>query len=314
LPKTRRVAALRKLRVAKRAAALSATLTLLCACAGAFANPGHLVPARSPAQPQSQTGDLLYVVNYADGTVDIYDYPAGTKTGTLTGFTNPEGACTNADGDVFIANTGGHDILEFGRGATKPKRRLADGDYRPNDCAIDPLNGDLAVSNLANAEHSGNGSVAIYRGARGNPKFYTGLSYYLSCAYDRDGNLFADGVRSSNYYFKELPEGGSTFRTIKFGFFQVLDLIGWDGKYVTDEVPKSNWSVIYRLRVRNGRAHIAGVSTVSRRGYMYVDRPTAIVTGAKSVAFFDYPSGAGPTKTIPDSEHAIATVVSRSSK
>jgi hypothetical protein len=133
---------------------------------------------------------------------------------------------------------------------------------------------------------------------------------YLSCAFDDRGDLFAVGEYDSNYYLQELPKGGSAFKAIHFRTFQVLRYVGWDGRDVVDEVPETNWSAIYRFKISENKAHLAGVTTVSRRGTAFFDRPRVIVTGQTGVAFFDYPSGAGPTHKIFDSKLPFASVVS----
>ncbi len=293
--------------------AASTTLALIAGCSGPFADPARAVPPQAAATAHSQSSDLLYVVNVTNNSVGVYEYPAGTPVGTLSGFTHPQGACTDAAGDVFIANTGAHDIVEYVHGGTHAQRTLDDGQYRPAGCAIDSLTGDLAVANDGTGKPGSSGNVAVYRDARGTPQYFTGLHAYISCAYDDRGDLFVDGEYDSNYYLEELPRGGAALETIHFQNFQVLHFIGWDGSYITDEVPETNWSAIYRFKISEAKAHLQGVTTVSRSGYVFFDRPRVVVAAKSEVAIFDYPSGAGPTKKIADRDGPVSTVVSRAS-
>lgn len=301
--------ALKKMRGAN---AVSATLTLLAGCAAPSANFSRAVPPPPAAAPltQSQSGDLLYVVNIGDSTVGVYEYPAGIKTGSLSGFSHPRAACTDAAGNVFIANTGAHDVVEYAHGGSQPQRTLTDGNYDPAYCAADPLTGNLAVANDQSGKQRTGGSIAVYRRARGMPQYFTGLHAYLSCAFDDHGDLFAVGEYDSNYYLQELPRGAAAFTTIHVHALAVR-YVGWDGKDVIDEVPETHWSAIYRLKISKTQAHLAGVTTVSRKGTAFFDRPRVIVTGQTGAAFFNYPPGSGPTRKVFDVQDPIASVVSR---
>lgn len=289
--------------------AANATLALLCACAAPLANAPHFSASAAAPRPQSQNGDLLYVVNFGTGTVDVYGYPDGPLVQKLSGFSHPEGACTDTAGDVFVTNTGGHDIVEYTHGGTRIARTLSDGDYHPADCAVDPQTGNLAVANDNGGSH-GSGNVAVYHGARGTPQYFTGLHSYLTCAYDDRGNLFVDGTSDDDYYLQELAKGATTFRMIHFQNFEVLRHIGWDGSYITDEVPENNWSAIYRFKIAGVKGRFEGATTVSRRGSAFIARPRVVITGESEVTLFDYPSGQGPTRTIVDHNRPVASVVS----
>src|SRR5580693_246808 len=73
-PRTLPAGVLKKTSGAKLA--LSATLSLLAGCASPFANPLRAAspPAAAPLAG-AYNGDLLYVVNLGNSTVDVYAYP-----------------------------------------------------------------------------------------------------------------------------------------------------------------------------------------------------------------------------------------------
>jgi hypothetical protein len=269
---------------------------------------------RSSMLPQAKAGALLYVSNYRNGTVNVYTYPEGSQVDTLTGFAKPLGECADAAGDVFIANSADRDIVEYAHGGSEPIATLNDSVYYPNGCSVDPTTGNLAVSNGQSKKRDGSGSIAIYPHAQGKPKYYTGVQYYNSCGYDDDGNLFVAGVGNSDYVLAELPKGGTTFNNIRPRNFLAVDLIQWDGRYLTDEVPLAHSSWIYRLKVSGSNARAIGITKLDEAGASFIERPRVILAGSSGVDFFNYPSGKGPTKKISDSEGPTGIVVSTASR
>jgi hypothetical protein len=264
--------------------------------------------------PQAKAGALLYVSNYRNGTVNVYTYPEGSQVDTLTGFAKPLGECADAAGDVFIANSADRDIVEYAHGGSEPIATLNDSVYYPNGCSVDPTTGNLAVSNGESKKRDGSGSIAIYPHAQGEAKYYTGVQYFSSCGYDDDGNLFVAGVGNSDYVFAELPKGGTTFNNIRPRNFLAVDLIQWDGRYLTDEVPLAHSSWIYRLKVSGSNARAIGITKLDEAGASFIERPRVILVGSGGVDFFNYPSGKGPTKKISDSEGPTGIVVSTASR
>jgi len=267
-----------------------------------------LQTARSWILPEAKSADLLYVSNYKNGTVGVYSYPGGTLVGTLAGLKMPQGECADASGDVFITTK--RRILEYAHGGTEPIATLTDSVYFPLACSVDPSTGNLAVSNLDSRKRGGAGSIAIYRNAQGKPQNYEGLQYYISCAYDDNGNLFADGEANSDEILTELPKSGATFKTIRFRLYGLGD-IQWDGKYLANEIGETGSSSISRLHISDFRARVAGTTTLDRAGNAFIiDRMRVILAVSGGVDFFEYPSGKGPTKMIGDANGANGVVIS----
>jgi hypothetical protein len=52
----------------------------------------------------ASAGALLYVTDARTHGVVIFTDPGGKLVGTLTGFTNPQGECVDAAGDVWIVD------------------------------------------------------------------------------------------------------------------------------------------------------------------------------------------------------------------
>lgn len=184
--------------------------------------------------------DLLYVTN-ANGVVNIYRYWQYKLVGILTDFKSPQGECTDAAGDVYIADYGAHKLYEYAHGAKTPIKTIDDTGYSPYGCAINFKNGDLAVANFYDYQSHTHGNIAVYRHASGKGVIYTAryISGFKSCAYDAKGNLLAtdgNGYSSSYYgsHFAYLPKDAVKLVNVGFsssGYPFYVQGIQWDGKY-----------------------------------------------------------------------------------
>jgi len=152
-------------------------------------------PDRSPSwlRPHAASSDLLYISDVGTNDVYVYTYPGGTLVGTLTGFMEPQGECSDREGDVWIVNTQKTQVVQYAHGGTTPIAKVLDPGEYPSGCAVDGQ-GNLAVTNLV-ATTGGRGSVAWYAGAKGKPKIVASSSFQelYFAGFDRAGNLFVDG-------------------------------------------------------------------------------------------------------------------------
>jgi hypothetical protein len=189
-------------------------LLMLTACAAPhgfspYAPNGAAAPASSGAR-------LLYVSDTENSAVDIYSVPSLKPAGKLKGFLQPQGECTNAAGDIWIVDTGYQTIFEYAPGEKKPSATLDDYLGYPASCAINPVNGDLAVANeFAN---SGPADVLIYANASGTPESFRNNEQYVDdfAAYDNAGNLYVSGATTKGVYvLSRLRAGTKTLNTIK---------------------------------------------------------------------------------------------------
>ncbi len=210
----------------KRALLIAAAMAAaLSACGGEPQFPLTLGTARASVHgdrrsswmdSSAKNGSLLYVSDSVLNDVYVYTYPKLRLVGTLTGFAQPEGACVDAVGDVWIANYGTAQIIEYAHGATQPKATLDDPNNFPYACAIDPTTGDLAVVNFAHNPVPG--SLSIYRKGKGQPHVYIDDSLYVPFfdGYDSRGKLFVDGIRGFYYpYFALVTFYNKTFTNIE---------------------------------------------------------------------------------------------------
>jgi hypothetical protein len=115
--------------------------------------------------PDAKKQDLLYISDVSDNEVTVYSYPSGKLEGTLTGFEVPTGLCSDKAGDVFVTDFEASEILEYAHGGTTPIATLSDPGQWPSGCSVDPMTGNLAVSN-DETPSVGEGNLAIYAHAR----------------------------------------------------------------------------------------------------------------------------------------------------
>ena len=296
--------------------------SLLAGCGATTAG----LPASSAWAPSTSRhvlplngGDLLYLSSYAESAVKAYDWPGLKQSQTLKGFTQEEGLCTDKKGNVFVANLAANNIVEYAHGGKKPIATLNDlTGYQPGSCAVDPVSGDLAVTNLAYyLSGSGMANVVIFRHATGHPQPYkipTIYSYYM-CGYDEHGNLIVDGF---GYHapgaFAILPHGAQHLQKL------TLDPepagpggIQWDGKYwaIGD-----TYSTIYRFDVTGSKGTKVGTTTLQESStvfefFIFGDRIIAPEHETGKVQIFPYPGGGAPVGTIRGLNLPFGATISR---
>lgn len=198
---------------------------------------------------------LLYVTDGNDGDVYVLSVPTGKLVGRLSGFDQPLGDCVDRQGDVFIVNSQDGNIREFHHGAKEPFNVLNDGGYYPLGCSVDPTSGNLAVTNIiGNGNGSPPGNVAIYRRAKGRPKYYSDkkIFQYGYCSYDALGNLYIDGITRPTFETQvaELPRAAKEF--VDIALDQSLggnnvSALEWDGDYLA--IASQDSGVIYQFAI-----------------------------------------------------------------
>lgn len=188
--------------------------------------------------PQGRAGDLLYISNYSTSAVKVYGWPNLVQTQKLTGFTFQESLCTDANGDIFVANTNADNILEYRHGGKRPVATLADlPKYSPSSCAVDPVSGDLAVTNSVYGSYaSQTANLVIFKHAKGTPKPYaiSTIYYFYQCGYDAKGNLIANGSNQAGttVSFAMLPRGSNNLAAVTLDHtFKFPGGIQWDGRH-----------------------------------------------------------------------------------
>jgi hypothetical protein len=301
------------------------------ACTGSpQAGSGAFVPAGvNPAQSarsddgrswmasDAMRSDLLYISDANANVVDVFSYPQLKPEGKLTGFNGPWGECVDKHGNVFIANDNAYQILEYAHGGTQPIATLSDPGYYPRGCSIDPTTGNLAVANIVNTS-LGEGNIAIYKNAKGNPSTYYADSHVFnvySCGYDSSGNLFIDGENegSSSFAFAELASGARKFTNITLN--QPIKSAGglqWDGKYVAVGDQYTN---IYQFSIHGKTGTKVGTTPLNGAGRdaeFWIKGSNVIVPDSDKlhVAIWDYPAGGSAEQRVKGFQYPIGATVS----
>jgi hypothetical protein len=295
------------------ALALAAGAALLSACsANGTAGSSPLPDVRRSwvdAVPKSQA--LLYVSDIATNLVDIFTYPSGAKVGSLSGFGAVAGLCSDKAGDIFVVDEAGP-VQMFAHGGTSAIRKLTTTGA-PYGCAVDPVTGNLALTNLSSYLY---GALDIYPKAKGSPKQYNDPSQIDStyfCAYDSSGNLYIDGWdRSAKFIFIKLPKGGKSLGVTELNLKTSSPAgVQWDGTYVA--MGDKGTGHVYRVTTSGaikGTVALKGGTNVMA---FWLDGSTLIgpnFSGGGPVGVWKYPAGGSPTKTIKGSQEPFAATLS----
>jgi hypothetical protein len=288
----------------------------------------HADRGESWMSPGAKTNDLLYVSDAATNDVYVYQYPALKLTGTLKGFAEPQGECTDSKGNVWIANTNKREIVQFAHGGTKQIRALSDPSGYPLGCAVDGKTGDLAVTNIFDL-HVLAGAVLVYKGASGKPKSYKNSSqyYYYFDGYDSSGNLYASGRDPSGFYILSvLPSGKSSMSTVALSgpTLSFPGTVTWVGKSLVlgdQRCGGADASCLYEASISGTSGTITGTTpftgacdvvqasivsgkTVVGGDYEYCDYASS------SVDLWAYPTGDSPTKKVTGAHEPIGSAIS----
>jgi hypothetical protein len=231
----------------------SATLAL-CACSASSVpqSAGSTQPLRTltsvarwtpPSQPavrakswlspelRRAAAPLLFVSDA--GTAEVYIYKLTTLKlmGTITGFSEPQGECSDTRGDVWIADTIAQKIYEVSHHG-RLENELADKSGYPVACAWDKKSGDLAVMNIFNAGSVAGEVLVFKKGSNTGTPYQNSQQYYYNFGgYDKRGNLFFDGRDANgNFMLSELPRGSESAHTVILtgGTIYFPGMVQWD--------------------------------------------------------------------------------------
>ena len=268
--------------------------------------------------PAARSAALLYVSDTITSNVYVFSYPNGALTQTLTGFSDPAGECVDSGGDVFVSNTGASNILEYAHGGSMPIATLKDPNFFPVGCSVDPMTGNLAVTNFP-ASSSGQGDVVIYKHAKGRPAGHfasSKMSEMVLCGYDDSGNLFVDGLsQASAFEFAELRKGGTKLVSITLNQgIQNAGGVQWDGAHVA--VGDQTTNTVYQFAISGNHGRAVGSTSLGGATQVFqfwIDGSKIIGpdSGAADVGIWRYPAGAAAIKTISGLYAPLGAAVSR---
>jgi hypothetical protein len=151
---------------------------------------GWLSPAAKSCKQQ------LFVSSYRLNYVSIYcvtgnrhnQAPIGEITDGING---PEGAVTDAKGNLYVTNTGANSVTEYAAGTTSPSFTYSQDLSSPAGVAVDAKQ-NVYVSNL------GSGAVTVFPQAVNTASSQlTGIPFPIDVALDTKGNLYVTSYTTS---------------------------------------------------------------------------------------------------------------------
>ena len=252
---------------------------------------------------------LLFVSDFGADDVDILKMPSMTLKGTLTGFDFPEGECADTAGNIWIANAGASEMLQYSRTGTLLKT-LNDPGFYPAGCAVNKSNNDLAVTNIESTT-AGTGNLTIFANASGSGTAYTNssIAQYFFVGYDPSGNLYFDGTDATRgtSYFAELPAGSSSTKliTLSGATLHFAGMIQWynTGGYLAlgdQECGGTPSACIYWITVSGSTGSNLGTTALSNsEGGAVCSMAQGVIAanGERYVAGSDYEGICGYTAT-----------------
>jgi hypothetical protein len=151
-------------------------------------------PSPSPSPTALPTLTPAVVVS-DDTTNDVYVFNnSGVLQSTITGFNVPQGIAGDAHGNIYVANLGSNDVLEYKSDYATLVATLADVNQFPGDTAISAT-GVVAVMNLG-SNLSLHPSIEFYPSGVTTPTVSISDPNWSAMyfgAFDKSGNLYFDG-------------------------------------------------------------------------------------------------------------------------
>jgi sugar lactone lactonase YvrE len=121
------------------------------------------------------------------------------------GIRSPEGAATDAKGNLYVTNTGANTVTEYAAGSTSVSFTYSQGLSAPAAVAVDAKQ-NVYVTSI------GAGAVSVFpQGVNSPSKTLTGIPYPIDLAVDMKGNLFVTTYTASfaEGVVLEYPAGSS---------------------------------------------------------------------------------------------------------
>ncbi|MGC9993042.1 MAG: hypothetical protein ABSD52_11700 [Candidatus Cybelea sp.] len=303
-----------------------------CMAAAIFAGCGGSRPVIGASAGRSSAivgkdQSLLYVSDPQARDVYMIALPSGRLVGKLTGFSYAVGDCIDQHGNVFVDNDAESRVRAYAHGARSAFRVLNDASWSPNACSVDPTTGNLAVCNIRTTQTEG--SIAVYFNAKGAAHYYkySGAANFWYCAYDSDGNLFADAISygggPGSNIFLELPKGHAKLRPLSLRPAITGDAsspLFWDGKHLA--IASTSSGAIYQYKISgNAGTRVAVVRLDDTRavlGPFWITSNGNAQTlyapidedGIESVGVYRYPAGGKRLQNLHDAPLPFAAAVS----
>ncbi|HEY1681070.1 MAG TPA: hypothetical protein VGF98_05495 [Candidatus Tumulicola sp.] len=256
--------------------------------------------------------ELLYVSDWYSSVVRMYKYPSKTLIGTITGLERPAGMCVDKAQNVYIANSYPGNVLEYAHGGVSPIATFDIPNESPVGCAINPVNGDLAVGIISGA--TSKGQLVVFHNGKSTTYSEPNNWYVYFPGYDKKGNCLVQAEEPGEYYppfttaVDELPMGGSSLVSLIMKKLTIsrAGAVMFDGKnfIVGDQQSESGAPVLYQATLSGRTLTGNGIATTLSGQYGIQVVQPFLKTGAKGVVGADvnndvvdtwaYPVGGSP--------------------
>lgn len=259
---------------------------------------------------------LLYVAEPGSGAVGMYSYPGLKFKAALTGLKYPVGLCVDPNTqDVWVVDGAARQMVEFKHGATRPLRELKIDAYYPilNACAVNPKNGDLAVTSEIFGSDAG--ALLVYKKPYGKAKFYNGVMFFYNfVGYDANGDAFVDGNGDYQFVLAELAYGSKKLQVVTPPGLRIHIAGGvqYDGSGLA--VGNARHGIIYQIAGGTVTGKIT-LENACRVGQFFIDDTQVIVPTTcghnGSVLIYNYPAGGAPVEELHGLRSPTAVAISR---
>lgn len=211
---------------------------------------------------------VLFVTDAGTGVAYMFSLATLSLIGTITGFVQPQGACADSKGNVWIVDTAAQTVYEVSH-LGRLENEVTEKSY-PVGCAVDPSTGNLAVTNQL-GPNGGHGDVAIYQNGAYTVAFSnTKVYYYNFAGYDANGNLFVDGrTLHGAFALMELPKASTKLNVVKVsgGIIYFPGMVQWNGSaknlIVGDQSCHNAYATcLHTLTISAGSAKITGTTSL----------------------------------------------------
>ncbi len=154
-----------------------------------------------------KAAELLFESDPGTGDVEMFSLPDLTLKGRITGFAGPLGECTDARGNVWVANYGPHELDEYSHGGAR-LNKITTPTYYVWSCAVSLRNGAIAIT-ISNRPRSKPGEVLIYASPSSPPSILRNPEqlYYYFAAFDAGGALWVDGLDNLGHFILSKCDG-----------------------------------------------------------------------------------------------------------
>jgi hypothetical protein len=157
--------------------------------------------------------ESIIVSDASNDVVDIFD-AAGVLAAQLTGFSQPQGLALDTEGNLYVADTNNSRIQVYAAGFNGSAATISDPGEAPVALAID-RNDNIAVTNIITTT-DGPGSVSFFNTGGTLLATLSNASFakVLFDAFDRNGNLYIDGINASGDFVAGEIVGGANGKAI----------------------------------------------------------------------------------------------------